>query len=239
MNTDVMQVRQYFDKIADICDSIDEKGWWNKPDTVKLALRDILKNDIEDFIMYLSASDGTVSNEEIEAYRAITGSTSDNFSEIATETEEGTYADNGDGSISFTLHGKNYIASFNVDGFLELKANGEKELFAQTVSNLGQWSANGLTLTLNGIQKNGLGSALYMLDDGTKYSLVYEASQTEGYAVLYLSNNGSKGDFFGYCALNKTSNTLTATLSDPNNAETGYTQYQLYLYDDYKGEWIT
>lgn len=83
MNTDVMQVRQYFDKIADICDSIDEKGWWNKPDTVKLALRDILKNDIEDFIMYLSASDGTVSNEEIEAYRAITGSTSDNFSEIA------------------------------------------------------------------------------------------------------------------------------------------------------------
>ncbi len=162
-----------------------------------------------------------------------------NFSESATDVEEGVYVDNGDGSISFTLHGKNYHASFNVDGFLELKAGGEKELYAQSVSNLGQWSANGLTLTLNGIQANGLGSALYALDDGTKYPLVYEASQTEGYTVLYLSNNGNKGNFFGYCALNKTNNVLTATLSDPNNAETGYTQYQLYLYDDYKGEWIT
>ena len=162
-----------------------------------------------------------------------------NFSESATDTEEGTYVDNGDGSISFTLHGKNYHASFNVDGFLELKADGEKELYAQSVSNLGQWSANGLTLTLNGIQANGLGSALYTLDDGTKYALVYEASQTEGYAVLYLSSNGNKGNFFGYCALDKANNVLTATLSDPNNAETGYTQYQLYLYDDYKGEWIT
>ena len=162
-----------------------------------------------------------------------------NSSESATEMEEGAYVDNGDGSISFTLNGKNYHASFNVDGFLEIKSGDVKELYAQTVSNLGQWSANGLTLTLNGIQANGLGSALYALDDGTKYELVYEASQTEGYAVLYLSSNGNKGDFFGYCALDKANNVLTATLSDPNNAETGYTQYQLYLYDDYKGEWIT
>ena len=75
---DMMHARQYFDRIANICDVIDDKGWWNKPDNITLTLRDILQNDIEDFIIYLSASDGTVSEEEIDAYRAITGST-ENF----------------------------------------------------------------------------------------------------------------------------------------------------------------
>jgi len=79
----ILQVRQYFDRIADICDTIDAKGWWNKPENVNLTLRDILQNDIEDFIIYLSASDGTVSEEEIEAYKAITGSTGENFSTTA------------------------------------------------------------------------------------------------------------------------------------------------------------
>ncbi len=76
---DMLHARQYFNKIADICDTIDAKGWWNKPDNVNLTLRDILQNDIEDFIMYLSASDGTVSKEEIDAYKAITGLTDEHF----------------------------------------------------------------------------------------------------------------------------------------------------------------
>ena len=79
----MMHSREYFDKIANICDTIDAKGWWNKPENVNLTLRDILQNDIEDFIIYLSASDGTVSEEEIEAYKAITGSTGENFSTTA------------------------------------------------------------------------------------------------------------------------------------------------------------
>ena len=161
------------------------------------------------------------------------------FSESTAEVQQGTYVNNGDGSISFTLNGKNYIASFNVDGFLEIKANGVKEIYAQTVSSLGQWYATDFTLTLNGIQANGLGSALHLLNDGTKYNLVYEASQTEGYAVLYLSDNGKKGEFYGYCTLDKASNTLRATLTDAYNTETGYTQYELYLHDNYTGEWIT
>jgi uncharacterized tellurite resistance protein B-like protein len=82
-NNDMLHARQYFNKIADICDVIDGKGWWNKPDNVNLTLRDILQNDIEDFIMYLSAADGTVSAEEIEAYKSITGSENNHFSAIA------------------------------------------------------------------------------------------------------------------------------------------------------------
>lgn len=76
---DMLHAREYYYKIADICDTIDAKGWWNKPANVTLTLRDILQNDIEDFIMYLSASDGVVSSEEISAYKAITGSNADNF----------------------------------------------------------------------------------------------------------------------------------------------------------------
>ena len=75
----MLHAREYFDKIADTCDVIDARGWWNKPDNVDLTLRDILQNDIEDFIIYLSSSDGTVSDEEIDAYKAITGSTDDHF----------------------------------------------------------------------------------------------------------------------------------------------------------------
>ena len=82
-NNDMLHARQYFDKIAKICDVIDGKGWWNKPDNVNLSLRDILQSDIEDFIIYLSASDGTVSPEEIAAYKSITGSTSDKFDKPA------------------------------------------------------------------------------------------------------------------------------------------------------------
>lgn len=78
----MMHSREYFDRIADICDTIDAKGWWNKPDNVKLTLRDILQNDIEDFIMYLSISDGTVSEEEIEAYKSITGSDGEHLHHI-------------------------------------------------------------------------------------------------------------------------------------------------------------
>ena len=78
---DIMHVRQYFNRIADICDTIDAKGWWNKPDNVTLTLRDILRNDIEEFIMYLSASDGDISQEEIDAFRSITGDNGENFNE--------------------------------------------------------------------------------------------------------------------------------------------------------------
>ena len=76
---DMLHAREYFNKIANICDVIDGKGWWNKPDNVNLTLRDILQNDIEDFIIYLSASDGIVSQEEVDAYKAITGCHDDHF----------------------------------------------------------------------------------------------------------------------------------------------------------------
>jgi uncharacterized tellurite resistance protein B-like protein len=78
-NQDILHARQYFDRIANTCDYIDKKNWWNKPDNVNLTLRDILQNDIEDFIIHLSASDGTVSDEEINAYKAITGYTEEHF----------------------------------------------------------------------------------------------------------------------------------------------------------------
>lgn len=162
-----------------------------------------------------------------------------NYNQTAIERIEGEYTDNGDGSVSLVLNGKTYVVSFNVDGLLELRKDNIKEVYARAYSHVGVWSTADLTLTLNGMQANGLGNAEYSLSDGTKYALVYEMSQTKGYGVLYLSNKGEKGDFFGYFTLNEMQNLLTATLSDANNPETGYTQYQLTVADNFKGEWIT
>ena len=42
----------------------------------------------------------------------------------------------------------------------------------------------------------------------------------------------------GYFTYDTLSNTLLATFSDSNNTETGYTQGNLFVIDDYVGEWI-
>ena len=56
-----------------MCDIIDEKKLWNKPENCNIALKELLNVNIAEYIMYLSASDGRISFEELQAYKAITG----------------------------------------------------------------------------------------------------------------------------------------------------------------------
>ena len=70
---DITKAKEYFDSIVNICDIIDEKELWDKPDDSEVKLRDILKINIAEFIMYLSASDGSLTFEELQVYKAITG----------------------------------------------------------------------------------------------------------------------------------------------------------------------
>ena len=70
---DVKKAREYIEAVADICDTVERKGLWEKPEGCELPLRDVFQMDIAKFIMYLSASDGTLSFEELQAYREITG----------------------------------------------------------------------------------------------------------------------------------------------------------------------
>ena len=64
---------ELFSKVASLCDTIEEAGLWKKPLDITISLRDVLKTDIGSFILYLSASDGHLSNEEVQAFRIITG----------------------------------------------------------------------------------------------------------------------------------------------------------------------
>ena len=85
---DLLEAKKYFDNIAELCDTLDAGNWWEKPDDCDLTLRQILECDIANFIMYLSASDGVLSAEEVQAYRVITGFGGDNVETIKKHIQE-------------------------------------------------------------------------------------------------------------------------------------------------------
>ena len=160
----------------------------------------------------------------------------------ATTEEEanGTYTLNGDGSISFTHKGINYVASFDSNGFLQIVNGNNVQTYYRSASYLGSWTANGVTLTLEGIQKDGTGRATVTYADGMVYRLVYEVSETANYVALYYPHDEYWKDLlFGYFTYDGAKHTLIATLYDYNNATTGYTQFHLTILDEYTGEWIS
>jgi hypothetical protein len=79
---DVQKAREYYDIIANICETIDEKDLCEKPKGCTITLKDILQSDVAQFIMYLTASDGHISFEEVQAYKAITGYGGDTIDSI-------------------------------------------------------------------------------------------------------------------------------------------------------------
>ena len=85
---DLLKAKEYFESIATICDKIDKGNWWEKPDGCEITLREIFALDIANFIMYLSASDGRLSAEEVQAYRTITGFGGDNVETIKQHIKE-------------------------------------------------------------------------------------------------------------------------------------------------------
>lgn len=156
------------------------------------------------------------------------------------EEQSGTYTiDETDGHISFNHSPYMVTGKFNADGSLELNNGYSTQILCREESYLGDWFADGISLTLNGIGENGMGTALLSYDDGTELELVYEASETDGYVALYYPHNVYVKDaLFGYFTYNVRTHTLAATLFDANNMETGYTQYSLRVKDDHAGDWL-
>ena len=128
---------------------------------------------------------------------------------------------------------------FNSEGQLVVAGNGKEEIFHAQYSYVGVWISSNVTIELLGIGNNGVGEAILSYGDGMTYDLVYEVSETDGYVCLYWAHEVyTKDALFGYFTYNTATNTLVSTLSDSNNAETGYTQGNLFILDDYNGEWI-
>lgn len=138
-------------------------------------------------------------------------------------------------TLSFTHDGVAYTVTHNAtDGNVTFTANGTNATYYRANGYKGVWTTNGLTLTLNGINRLGLGTATAEYDVGVSYPLTYQASQTDGVLCLY-----TDGVVFGYLRYNLATNSVSATVFDPMNMDTGYTAYALLPVYDYDGEWIS
>lgn len=152
------------------------------------------------------------------------------------EQKSGTYT--VDGGI-LRLDDNSTTASFDGNGFLIIQENGTKQTYYTAHSYVGTWQLNNLTIDLLGIGQDGFGDAVLDYGDGMSYNLVYEVSETNGYVCLYWPHDKyTKDALFGYFVYDTATNTLIATLTDSNNLTTGYTQGNLFVIDDYQGEWI-
>lgn len=159
------------------------------------------------------------------------------YTSTTLERAIGTYEINGD-QMQFTHGGKNYVAKFNSNGFLEITDGNVTHVYYDGNSFEGKWLGSGFTLQLLGIGENGTGKATLLYDDGYVTELVYELSETTDFVALYLPHTKYwKDTLFGYFSFDVASNTLSAVLSDAGSA-TGYTAVSLYLYDDFEGDWI-
>ena len=164
-------------------------------------------------------------------------------------TQKGSYTVVEDGNaITFTHNGVDYKASFTGDGLLQVVGGDKTQIFGREAGYTGVWRGfsqtyatyygkGDFTLTLKGIGKDGRGEATLDFEVGLVYNLVYEASETDGYIVLFNYADGWNGDIFGYFYYQQSNHTLQAVLNDPGST-TGYTLFTLNATDDYKGEWI-
>lgn len=82
------RVKEFYDSIANLCDTLDKGNWWEKPIDTTISLREILQRDIAQFIMYLSAADGAISYEELQVYKTITGFGGDTIQSIRNYIQE-------------------------------------------------------------------------------------------------------------------------------------------------------
>ncbi len=142
-----------------------------------------------------------------------------------------------DNFLVFTHNDVEYSASFNSDGFLEIVGGDETHLFHAENSFEGTWRGTGYDLVLKGIRQNGTGTAILVDESGFEREYIYENSETDGILVLYGATKGVKEALYGYLIYDKTQNTMRF-VSVNADAESGYAEETLYLYDDYLGDWV-
>ena len=77
---------------------------------------------------------------------------------------------------------------------------------------------------------------------GYTYDLIYEASLTEDYGCLYYVQEQDGFVYktvFGYFKYDAQNEALTATMLDPDNADSGYSAYNLLVVDVFDGYWVS
>ena len=155
----------------------------------------------------------------------------------STSSFSGTYQVEADGKTATLSDGS--VATINTAGYLEIVKDGKTQTYYNGDSFVGKWTGDArksVVLTLNGIAQNGLGTATAVYSEGYSFNLTYEASETDGYFVLY--QDGAVFGYFRYQQMNGRGY-LSARLYNPISPTEDYTAYTLTRIDDYEGEWIS
>lgn len=79
----LQEIRDCFNKLAELCDGYDKAGLTKLPTGLEFKTRDILRLDVAKFIMYMCASDGTLTDKELQVYRYVTGYKGDTLQDLA------------------------------------------------------------------------------------------------------------------------------------------------------------
>ncbi len=187
---------------------------------------------------------GTWSYKQISYERSFNGYIP-SAKEVELDGAFGTYTlrDGGD-AVEFIHNGVTYTAKFDKDGFLEISGDdASSQIYHANNSFNGRWKGNGYDLVLEGIRSDGYGNASMITSEGFTTKLLYEVSETGNVIALYYPliddkyKTVSKDYLFGYASYDARYNALTF-VSPNGNVESGYAAEQLYLYDDYYGEWV-
>ena len=70
---DIKYVKNFYGKLCGLCNTLDEKKVWNTPDYPAFSLREVFRHDLAEFMMYLSSSDGYITDEEAAFFTEVTG----------------------------------------------------------------------------------------------------------------------------------------------------------------------
>ena len=90
----VKMIQSDFEGMCKVFDRVEEVGLYKNP-FGQFSLRKVLELDIASFLMFLSASDGVIDEDEVELYQAVTG-----------------YTDNVDEIVDFIVENNIYSAEF-------------------------------------------------------------------------------------------------------------------------------
>ena len=105
----VKTIQSDFEGMCNVFDRVEEIGLYKNP-FGQFSLRKVLELDIAGFLMFLSASDGVIDEEEVELYQAVTG-----------------YTDSVDEIVDFIVENNIYSAEFESTIPISMKVAVEAE----------------------------------------------------------------------------------------------------------------
>ncbi|MBO5327650.1 MAG: InlB B-repeat-containing protein [Clostridia bacterium] len=148
--------------------------------------------------------------------------------------DAGKYTIDNQGALNFTLTNGTKCVATVTDGYMQIKMGEVAQTYYAENSFKGEWSnaENKISLKLNGISANGVGTGVIDYLDVTDYEITY---MVIGYNTIAAY---SDGEIMGFFTFNGYGNRLVGEVYLASTA--AITANVIFLsHDDYQGEWIS